>query len=136
MLVSFDPPDPEVDIEMTARLNGRTEIGARFLYSLDNPYAVTFLLNPGSDEREWRFARDLLAEGMNRAAGDGDVRIGPDGDVVRIGLYSPTGAAVLYFGRADLEKALEATEVLVPPGEESEFWDWDTEWVRFIGDAA
>ena len=140
MLSSYDalfPADDWVEIEMTARLNGIDPVPARLLYDQADPWAVTLVLNVGDRaEREWLFGRDLLASGMLREVGDGDVRISPEGDLVWVTLTSPSGRAELAFPRAAMEKALEKTEDMVPPGAEGEFFDWDREWDLFTGEAA
>ncbi|GAB3380797.1 SsgA family sporulation/cell division regulator [Amycolatopsis echigonensis] len=131
------PADDWVESEMTAYLNGVDPVPARLLYDQADPWAVTLVLDCGaSGEREWVFSRDLLASGMLAAVGEGDVRINPEDDVVWVLLTSPSGHAELAFSRAALEKALEKTEDLVPPGREPEFFDWDREWHLLTGEAA
>ncbi|GAA3554317.1 SsgA family sporulation/cell division regulator [Amycolatopsis ultiminotia] len=141
MLSSFEfeslfPQDDFVDVEMTAYLNGLAPVPARLLYEQADPWAVTLVLDCAEREREWLFSRDLLAEGMLFVAGEGDVRVVPDGDRVWVELDVPAGRAELAFGRAELEKALDAVEGLVPSGAEAEFFDWDREWDLLTGEAA
>ncbi|MEV4602561.1 SsgA family sporulation/cell division regulator [Amycolatopsis sp. NPDC049253] len=135
--VELYPSEDWVEIETTARLNDITPVPARLLYEQGDPWAVTLVLDCGAGgEREWLLGRDLLTEGMLLAVGEGDVRVTPEDDRVWIELRSPTGRAELAFSRASLEKALEATEDLVPPGAEAEFFDWDREWDLLTGEIA
>ena len=63
-------------------------------YDTGDPFAVHAVFRAGQDnEVTWVFARDLLAVGVTRRAGEGDVRIWPSWsagrDVLRIALISP-----------------------------------------------
>ena len=64
------------------------------------------------DPVEWIFARDLLAEGLDRVAGDGDVRVWPSTaahrDVLNLALSSP-------FGQAHFEAPLTALDRFPAP---------------------
>src|SRR5436190_23559321 len=82
---------------------------ASMYYSGSDPYAVRMVFHAGTDEPvEWIFARDLLAAGLGKPSGLGDVRAWPspsgagDGEpVLNIVLSSP-------FGRAHFETRLTA----------------------------
>lgn len=66
-------------------------------------------------EVTWTFARELLDAGLRGPAGQGDVRIWPDGlgrSVVE--LHSAEGVAVLEFRGADLRRFLRQTYEAVP----------------------
>ena len=91
-------------------------------YDPTDPYAVrcTFHL-PGDTPVTWVFARELLIDGISRAAGEGDVQIHPVGDElseVRIRLRSPDGDAVLSAPAPPLIAFLARTDELVPVGQE------------------
>ena len=112
---------------------------AELRYDADDPYAVCLEVHASLDERPqdgtvWIFARDLLADGIRRPAGVGDVRVGPSSTSgvrrVRIALCSPAGSAVLEASHADLVTFLSATYAVVPAGSEAGYQDLDAEIAR------
>ncbi|PXY33589.1 hypothetical protein BAY59_10940 [Prauserella coralliicola] len=97
-------------------------IGAvRFVYLPDEPYAVQFCWY-GRDC--WMVDRETFAEGIHRDSGDGAVRFSRcvDCDGVHITFIKYAEgvryANVLLFNPGDLVRALEATERIVPRGQE------------------
>ena len=70
----------------------------------------------------WVFARDLLAEGLRRPAGIGDVLVFPLHrclpDTMRIVLRSNAGAALVEISASEVTHFLKDTCELVPPGRE------------------
>lgn len=98
---------------------------ARFTYRTLDPYAVEIVFRPQSpDAKRWVFARDLLLDGLNRSAGEGNVIVQPrpglsaDGRGTFIHLKSPQGTALLSAPQAELENYLEKTQQAVPSGAE------------------
>ncbi|WP_190094682.1 SsgA family sporulation/cell division regulator [Streptomyces melanogenes] len=92
-------------------------------YDTADPYAVHATFHTGAEETvEWVFARDLLAEGLHRPTGTGDVRVWPSRShgpgVVCIALGSPEGEALLEAPARVLESFLKRTDTAVPPGTE------------------
>src|ERR1700693_1846704 len=80
---------------------------ASLYYSGRDPYAVRMAFHVGTDEPvEWIFARELLAAGLKAQAGEGDVKVWPEGqggaDILNIALSSP-------FGEAHFEAPLSST---------------------------
>lgn len=119
--------------------DGLFPIEAMFIYRAADAYAVrlSFRTKPGTTVN-WTFARALLADGLTATAGDGDVRITPDTidhGRVWIALTSPAGHAEFAFDRAELERALDATEDIVPEGTEANWIDWPSE-LAGLGEAA
>ncbi len=113
------PGDAAVPLPVTMRYESR------------DPYAVHATFRTGRGEGvDWVFARELLAEGVSRHVGEGDVRVWPgshDGlDVVYIALTSPDGEALLAAPLADLIEFVRRTQALVPDGSESRHLDLDT----------
>lgn len=93
-------------------------------YCAADPYAVHAQFHTGASETvDWVFARELLAAGCQRAAGDGDVRIWPspaaETGVVFIALTSPDGQALLRAPAVEITAFLERTWSLVPEGFET-----------------
>ena len=89
-------------------------------YTEADPYAVNVAFHVGLDEpKVWMFARDLLAQGLQADAGEGDVRVWPqDADVVGVGLSSPYGEATFEFPAPEVAGFLVGTYQLVPRGRE------------------
>ena len=101
-------------VPLTATLN----------YLRDDPYAIRIAFHVGAnDPVEWIFSRDLLAVGLDRAAGDGDVRVWPSTgarrDVLNITLSSPFGQAHFEAPIKALTRYLLRTYELVPAGREA-----------------
>lgn len=71
-------------------------VRARLRYDARDPYAVHLLVHAEPKPVSWTFARTLLAVGLDRPAGIGDVRVWPSpwatlrGEQVVIALSSPT----------------------------------------------
>ncbi|MEK9518726.1 SsgA family sporulation/cell division regulator [Streptomyces sp. adm13(2018)] len=101
---------------------------ARFAYSADLPYAVQAdFLDGLAVLASWQFDRTMLADGLRRPVGEGDVTFGPHrgagGHEIRIGLGSPAenedGRAVLFAEARALKGFLRQTYDVVGEGEES-----------------
>ncbi len=112
------PGDTAVPLPVTMRYDSR------------DPYAVHATFRTGRGEGvEWVFARDLLAAGMSRHVGEGDVRVWPgsqDGvEVVYIALTSPDGEALLAAPAGELAEFVRRAQALVPDGSESRYLDLD-----------
>jgi hypothetical protein len=122
----------ELGLRLVVPEHDGVPLTASLHYRGDDPYAIRMAFHVGMDEPvEWIFARDLLAEGMNQPAGDGDVRVWPAAAghhrVLNISLSSP-------FGQAHFEAPLNAlagfmlrTFQIIPAGQEGEFIDLDGE---------
>lgn len=98
-------------------------------YDTRDPYAVVAAFRTGkAGWVEWVFARDLLADGLIAAAGDGDVRIRPSADdpeVVVVELSSPSGHAVFEASAQEFADFLDRTYDVVLPGNEHLWVDVD-----------
>jgi hypothetical protein len=99
-------------------------VPALLSYRLDDPLAVHFTFHVGSDAPvEWSFARDLLAEGLCRPCGRGDVRLWPTTvggrAVLYVALSSPDGDALLTAPAEAVRSWLRLTQRLVTPGAEA-----------------
>lgn len=109
--------------------SGRSFVPADLRYDVTDPYAVTVAFHVADGQwLAWVFGRDLLAEGLAGAAGDGDVRICRDAcdpSVLIFELDSPFGKAVIEGVAADLAEFLGQTCTEVPRGTESRFLNLD-----------
>lgn len=108
---------------------GHKAVPAELRYRVSDPYAVTvaFEVGPGG-WLDWVFGRDLLAEGLAGAAGEGDVRIyrdARDPAVVVFELDSPFGRATTEGVAADLMAFLGQSYGVVRPGTEGSFLNLD-----------
>ena len=109
-------------------------------YDTRDPYAVVAAFRTGkAGWVEWVFARDLLAEGLHRPTGTGDVRVWPSRShgqgVVCIALSSPEGEALLEAPARALESFLKRTDAAVPPGTEHRHFDLDTELSHILAES-
>ncbi|MFI6150849.1 SsgA family sporulation/cell division regulator [Streptomyces sp. NPDC051109] len=111
---------------------GALPLLARFVYSADHPYAVQADFFDGQTSlASWQFDRQMLAEGLRRPVGEGDVTFGPHEEVggreFRIGLRNhadgAAGRAVLFADGGMVKEFLDRTYAVVGEGEE--FLDLD-----------
>ncbi|WP_327371158.1 SsgA family sporulation/cell division regulator [Streptomyces sp. NBC_01217] len=103
---------------------------AELHYDMTDPYAVRLSL--GVSEKKpvtWVFARTLLAEGLRRPTGVGDVLVLPRHGCrphsMRIVLRSAAGAALVEIAVSAVTMFLSKTFMLVPSGTESLHIDLD-----------
>jgi hypothetical protein len=114
-----------------------TEVPALLTYEAADPFAVRITFGDSATGPEaaddgvaWLVGRDLLRVGLDRPAGDGDVRVWPasaTADVLFLHLRAPAGEALFELSRATLSAFLRETEVLVPTGSEAAALDLDDE---------
>ncbi|MDX3533899.1 SsgA family sporulation/cell division regulator [Streptomyces sp. MB09-01] len=108
-------------------VRGCVPLLARFSYDAEDPYVVqaTFLDGPTALAR-WHFDRQMLAEGLQRPVGEGDVTFGPHraagADELRVALRRPgvegEESAVLFVEAPALTGFLEQTYAVIGAGEE------------------
>lgn len=122
-----------IDLTLTANSCGRVArlivLPGVLTYIAEDPYAVALAIHSpdGQDVVEWHMARDLLAEGLRRAAGVGDVRLRPVDQLVEITLSSPCGVATLTTPRSGVAGFVHASYVFVPRGREYRWLNVDLE---------
>ncbi|MET9453134.1 SsgA family sporulation/cell division regulator [Streptomyces cinerochromogenes] len=103
---------------------------AELRYSAADPYAVCLSLGaPSARSVDWVFARSLLAQGLTRPTGTGDVVVFPerrrDPATVRVLLRTHTGAALLEIACSAVTAFLRRADAVVPPGTEHHHLDVD-----------
>lgn len=116
------------------------EIGASLKYSTEDPFAISIVFHTLGGDVSWVFARELISEGLERPAGQGDVKIWPDEPRDEAGipccdeprrilmcLGGVEGDALLEFDATDLSSFLHETVKMVPWGMESAQIDLDIE---------
>jgi hypothetical protein len=122
----------ELGLRLVVPEHGGVPLTAGLYYRGDDPYAIRMAFHVGTDDPvEWIFARDLLAEGLDRVAGDGDVRVWPstaaNRDVLNLALSSPFGQAHFEAPLTAMTGFLLRTFEVVPAGREGEFIDIEGE---------
>jgi Streptomyces sporulation and cell division protein, SsgA len=120
----------EVMVQLVAPGDGSVSLPVVLHYDTADPYAVhaTFRTGQG-DGVSWVFARELLTVGVQRPAGDGDVRVWPSWsggqEIVFIGLTSPDGEALLQAPTRELIDFLGRSYGLCAEGQEHNNLDLD-----------
>ena len=98
-------------------------------YDSADPFAVSVTFRVSAeDEVRWVFARDLIIDGLDRAAGEGDVVVWPgadDPDVIYLSLTTPAGHALFEAPRWILRDFADQSLATVPAGTEGAHLDWD-----------
>jgi Streptomyces sporulation and cell division protein, SsgA len=122
----------ELGLSLVVPEHGAVPLVASLDYCADDPYAVKMAFHVGTDEPvEWIFARELLADGLAAAAGEGDVQVWPDesdeGDILNITLSSPFGEAHFEAPLSATAEFLRSTYGIIPAGSESGHIDLDSE---------
>ncbi|MFI9628469.1 SsgA family sporulation/cell division regulator [Streptomyces sp. NPDC052042] len=111
---------------------------ATLRYDRRDPFAVHMAF-PATATLEgtdvsWEFSRELLATGMDEAAGVGDVRIRPYGyDRTVLEFHAVEGIAMVHVRTAELRLFLERAQALVPSGDEHRFLDLDRDLTDLFG---
>jgi hypothetical protein len=121
----------ELGLSLVVPEHGAVPLVASLTYSADDPYAIRMAFHVGDDEPvEWIFARELLAAGLDGPAGEGDVRVWPDGDgdgLLHIALSSPFGHAHFEAPLSATADFLNRTFLAIAAGNESKFVNIDAE---------
>jgi hypothetical protein len=115
-------------------------IYATLHYDRSDPFAVriTFPAPATLEGVEvcWTFARELLADGLEEAAGAGDVQVRPYGyDRTVLEFHAPEGTALVHIRSHDLRRFLKCSAALVAPGEEGQYVDLDHDLAELMRDA-
>ncbi|MGW4729317.1 SsgA family sporulation/cell division regulator [Streptomyces shenzhenensis] len=99
-------------------------VSATLQYTSGDPYAVHIGFPPdvslsGTDVT-WTFSRELLQEGMDAPAGQGDVHIWPCGRAHTVlEFHAPEGLALIQFDTDALRRFLKRTFAAVALGKEN-----------------
>ncbi|MBG7702623.1 MULTISPECIES: SsgA family sporulation/cell division regulator [Streptomyces] len=125
-------PGASCRCEGTVLLDGSVTVPVTlsFHYAADEPYAVRMVVDSGvTPPVEWVFARDLLAEGLSRPAGLGDVQTWPaprrpqqmraGRGALCIRISSPTGTTIVSAPATALRRFLDRAYGSVAAGTES-----------------
>ncbi|MEU6573458.1 SsgA family sporulation/cell division regulator [Streptomyces sp. NPDC046805] len=129
--------DELLDMQLVLAHDERIVVPTQLRYASVDPFAVCIAFDIGNERPVvWALARDLLAEGVFRPCGQGDVRIwptgsGPDAEL-NLALSSPHGAARFVAPLPMVAQWLERTYRLVPAGTETDGLDVDAELSRLL----
>lgn len=113
--------------------NGCVPARLEFGFTSADPFAVTLGIRVGavggsSPPVVWVLARELLAQGLETASGDGDVLVRPlSAEWTTIELGGTVDGAIVIVASEDLLAFLEASFQVVADGAESGLLDWDAE---------
>ena len=132
MINSSATVSAEVGLSLVVPEHGTVPLVASLYYSAEDPFAIRMSFHVGMDEPiEWIFARDLLADGLEGPAGEGDVQVWPTGSrgaqVLNIALSSPFGEAHFEAPLGDTAAFLQRTFQLIAAGQETAYMDLDGE---------
>lgn len=122
----------ELGLSLVVPEHGAVPLMASLCYTGDDPYAIRMAFHVGADEPvEWIFSRELLAEGIDGPAGEGDVHVWPGTDhglgILHVALSSPFGHAHFEAPMTSIAEFLARTFAVIPAGEESAFINIDDE---------
>ncbi|WP_406385320.1 SsgA family sporulation/cell division regulator [Streptomyces sp. NBC_01618] len=130
--------EQSVQARMVASAPRMETLPATLMYDRRDPFAVRMAF-PATATLEgtdvsWEFSRELLAAGMDGAAGVGDVRIRPFGyDRTVLEFHAAEGIAMVHVRTAELRRFLERAQELVPAGDEHRFLDLDRSLTELFG---
>ncbi|MEU8520884.1 SsgA family sporulation/cell division regulator [Streptomyces sp. NBC_01216] len=112
-------------------------VPAMLRYDRGDPYAVSMIFPPRATlvdvEVAWAFSRELLVQGVEGPAGEGDVRVRPYGyDRTVVEFHATEGVAVVHIRTEELRRFLERAQHLVPSGREHHYLDWDQDLAQLL----
>lgn len=115
-------------------------VPATLRYDREEPFAVQMAFPAPAtlegSEVSWTFSRELLAAGVDTAAGVGDVRVRPYGfDRTVLEFHAPEGIAMVHVRTSELRRFLKRTQGMVPDGREHLFLDLDHNLAELLRDA-
>ncbi|WP_393062741.1 SsgA family sporulation/cell division regulator [Streptomyces sp. LN549] len=122
--------EQSVKARMVASAPQMETLPAVLSYDRTDPFAVRMAFPAPATlegtEVSWEFSRELLAAGMDAAAGVGDVRVRPFGyDRTVLEFHAAEGIAMVHVRTAELRRFLRRAQELVPAGDEHRFLDLD-----------
>jgi hypothetical protein len=121
---------PAPDVCVSTQVNVMDEDGnvsafeTRLEYYKSNPFEVSMIFRTDKGPVPWKFARELLADGMYELVGDGDIHIWPENDnkgraYIMIELNSPDGTAYVQAPARSIHTFVNMAEAAVPISQES-----------------
>ncbi|MEO5652816.1 MAG: SsgA family sporulation/cell division regulator [Marmoricola sp.] len=119
-----------LSIPLISGESGTAHLGGELHFDAHEPYAVTLRVRTAARSVDWVFSRELLADGLLRPSGSGDVQVWPchnvRGDAVAvIELHAPTGKALLRTPAPAVQEFVNEIFAAVPLGTECIHLDID-----------
>jgi hypothetical protein len=128
----------EMDLKLVLTAERSVSVLALLDYAAHEPFSVRATFRTAEGDVNWVFARELIADGLRKPAGDGDIAMWPsktDGrEVLCISLSSPSGQALMEAPREVIEDFLARSYTVVPSGSESSLIDMDSLIDRLLED--
>jgi hypothetical protein len=119
----------EMDLKLVITAERSVTVPALLDYAAHEPYSVRATFRTSEGDVNWVFARDLLADGLRKPVGDGDIAVWPSKtegrDVMCLSLSSPSGQALMEASREEIENFLARTYTIVAAGSEGAMLDID-----------
>jgi len=132
--MSTTPASVRTRLHLALVVPGNTSLPvvAEAHYDRTDPYAVHVDFHTGNGAIvTWTFARQLLTDGTQALAGEGDVQVWPStahgAPIICLSLSSPSGSALFEVPLADLVEFLSQTYAVVPTGTEGDHVDIEAE---------
>lgn len=130
--------EQSVQARMVASAPRMETLPATLQYDPKDPFAVRMAFPAPATlegaEVAWEFSRELLAAGMDGAAGVGDVRVRPFGyDRTVLEFHAAEGIAMVHVRTAELRRFLARAQEMVPVGDEHRFLDLDRGLTDLLG---
>ncbi|MFF9568978.1 SsgA family sporulation/cell division regulator [Streptomyces sp. NPDC014685] len=130
--------EQSVQARMVASAPRMETLPATLQYDPSDPFAVRMAFPAPATlegtEVSWEFSRELLAAGIDAAAGVGDVRIRPFGyERTVLEFHAEEGIAMVHVRTAELRRFLDRAQETVPLGNEHRFLDLDRGLAALLG---
>jgi hypothetical protein len=127
--VKYSALNKTLVMQLQSAGGNRFPVLAHMTYDAEDPFAVTMVFSHnGRSLASWRLDRDMLADGLRRRVGEGDVRMHPQAtgawDELCIDFYGEPHHdggrrhATVFAWAAGVDSFLQETYVCVPRGEE------------------
>jgi hypothetical protein len=118
-------------------VTGDADLQAELRYDPSDPLAVSLAIGVECGEPVvWVFGRDLLADGVSAATGEGDITVEPASDMdsreIRITLATDC-LATMIAARDEVVEFLVDSFTAVPSGTEMDQIDFDAEIASLLG---
>ncbi len=97
------------------------------IYNADEPWEIAFAFHGLASDIVWKIDRVILAEGLMKPSGEGDVHVRPNphrkGEIIIV-LSDGKVWSETMWNASEIAYFLDHTYEIVPAGEEK--YDWDT----------
>ncbi len=127
-----------MDFKLVLTAERSVSVPALFDYAAHEPFSVRATFRTSEGDVNWVFARELLAGGLRKPTGEGDIAVWPSKsnghDVLCLSLSSPSGQALMEAPFEEVEDFLARAFTVVPAGSEGAMLDMDSLIDRLLDD--